>query len=102
MIPIWTAEGERQLSDHQYLGLDKVSFETNPTDSNRNLLNTATEKLETFYEENVKGINIRAWARWHEHGEKSTKYFLNLEKRNHVKKTYSQTCYKLSYNNRAI
>ena len=29
---------------------------------------------------------IRARARWHEHGEKSTKYFLNLEKRNHVKK----------------
>ena len=25
-------------------------------------------------------------ARWHEHGERSTKYFLNLEKRNHVKK----------------
>ena len=24
--------------------------------------------------------------RWHEYGEKSTKYFLNLEKRNHVKK----------------
>ena len=31
-------------------------------------------------------IIIRARARWHEHGEKSTKYFLNLEKRNHVKK----------------
>ena len=27
---------------------------------------------------------IRARARRHEHGEKSTKYFLNLEKRNHV------------------
>ena len=27
-----------------------------------------------------------ARARWHEHGEKSTKYFLNLEKRNHIKK----------------
>ena len=29
---------------------------------------------------------IRARARWHEHGERSSKYFLNLEKRNHVKK----------------
>ena len=29
---------------------------------------------------------IRARACWHEHGEKSTKYFLNLEKRNHIKK----------------
>ena len=25
-------------------------------------------------------------SRWHEYGEKSSKYFLNLEKRNHVKK----------------
>ena len=33
-----------------------------------------------------KGIILRARARWHGHGEKSTKYFLNLEKRNHVKK----------------
>lgn len=31
-------------------------------------------------------IIIRGRARWHEHGEKSTKYFLNLEKRNLVKK----------------
>ena len=44
------------------------------------------EKLETFYEEKTKGIVIRARARWHEHGEKSTKYFLNLDKRNHIKK----------------
>ena len=29
---------------------------------------------------------IRARARWQEHGERSNKYFLNLEKRNHVKK----------------
>ena len=85
MIPIWTAEGERELSDHRSTwdwikynvraystnyskkkakvrneqekelqkDLDdaKVSFETNPTDSNGNLLNTAKdkEKLETFY-----------------------------------------------------
>ena len=85
MILIWTAEGERELSDHRSTwdwikynvraystnyskkkakvrneqekelqkDLDdaKVSFETNPTDSNGNLLNTAKdkEKLETFY-----------------------------------------------------
>ena len=49
-------------------------------------LNSAKEKLELFYEEKVKGIIIRARARWHEHGERSTKYFLNLEKRNHIKK----------------
>ena len=42
--------------------------------------------METFHEEKTKGIIIRARVRWHEYGEKSTKYFLNLEKRNPVKK----------------
>ena len=53
---------------------------------NADRLNAAKERLESFYEEKVKGIIIRARARWHEHDERSTKYFLNLEKRNHVKK----------------
>ena len=57
-----------------------------PFPSNGNLLNTAKEKLETFYEEKVKGVIIRVQARWHEHSEKSRKYFLNLEKGNHVEK----------------
>ena len=34
----------------------------------------------------MKGIIIRARASWHEDGKKSTKYYLNLEKRNHIKK----------------
>ena len=29
---------------------------------------------------------MRSWARWHEHGEKNSKFFLNLEKRNHIRK----------------
>ena len=107
MIPIWTADrikynmrvystnhckkkakvgNEQEKELQKDLDNTKVSFETNPPDSNSNLLNTAKEELETFYKEKVKGIIIRARARWHEHGEKSTKYFPNLEKRNHVKK----------------
>ena len=40
-----------------------------------------------MYDNKTKGIVvIRARARWHENGEKSTKHFLNLQKRNHVKK----------------
>ena len=46
----------------------------------------AQENLEAFYEEKTKVIIMRARACWHEYGEKSNKYFLNLEKRNHVKK----------------
>ena len=53
---------------------------------NKNMLITTREKIESFFEEKTRGIIIRARARWHEYGEKSSKYFLNLEKRNHVKK----------------
>ena len=60
-------------------------FEQDPSNSNLNTLNEAKEILESYYEEKTRGVIIRARAQWHEHGERSTKYFLNLEKRNHVK-----------------
>ena len=69
----------------EYSRASKI-YENDSNDINADRLNAAKERLESFYEEKVKGIIIRARARWHEHGERSTKYFLNLEKRNHVKK----------------
>ena len=77
---------EREKELQEKLTNAKCAFETEPCTLNANLLNSAKDMLELFYEEKVKGIIVRARARWHEHGEKSTKYFLNLEKRNHVKK----------------
>ena len=119
-IPIWLAEGRKDLSDSRSIwdwlkynirahtiqlskrkarernereqklqeeyAKVKFIFETDPNDQNANTLNSAKDTLELFYEEKVKGIIIHSRARWHEHGEKSTKYFLNLEKRNHIKK----------------
>ena len=64
----------------------KRVFENNPTDLNATYYNDAREKLENFLEVKIRGVIVRARARWHEHGEKSNKYFLNLEKRNHIKK----------------
>jgi len=61
-------------------------FEKDPNEYNRSRFNEIKEKLELFYEEKTNGIIVRARARWHEHGERSTKYFLNLEDRNHAKK----------------
>ena len=49
----------------------KEEFEATPTESNATLYNAVQEELETFYKEKTKGIMI---------------YFLNLEKRNHIKK----------------
>ena len=43
--------------------------------------------LERFYDKKTEGIIVRSRARWHENEEKVLyKYFLNLEKRNHMRK----------------
>ena len=42
--------------------------------------------MDKMCEEEVEGIIVRSRARWHEHGEKNSSYFPNLEKRNRVKK----------------
>ena len=75
---------EAQL-EKEYASAKQI-YEIDSCENNLNMLITAREKIESFYEEKTRGIIIRARARWHEYGEKSSKYFLNLEKRNHVEK----------------
>ena len=77
---------EKETNLQKEFEIAKQIFDSDPNDINVNALNSTKEKLELLYEEKIQGIIIRARARWWEHGEKSTKYFLNLEKRNHVKK----------------
>jgi len=43
--------------------------------------------LENWYDDYTKGIIIRSKSDWYEQGEKSTKYFLNLEKKNSINNT---------------
>ena len=38
------------------------------------------EKLDKIYQEKANGVRIRSKCNWYEHGEKSSKFFLNLEK----------------------
>ena len=42
-------------------------------------------QLEEIYNYITQGIILRSRVDWYEHGEKSSKYFLNLEKRNKAK-----------------
>ena len=42
--------------------------------------------LQRIAEHKTKGAIIRSRARWYEHGERNTKYFMNLEKRSHERK----------------
>lgn len=47
-------------------------------------------ELKSIYEEKGKQAMLRAKGRWVENGERPTKYFFNLEKRNYNKKTVSE------------
>ena len=42
------------------------------------------EELDAIYQNIAEGIKIRSKCNWYEQGEKSTKYFLNLEKKNAI------------------
>lgn len=60
--------------------------QNDPSQENLATLNSLKERTEKYYEEKVKGVNVRSRARWHEHGERNSKYFLKLEKINHIRK----------------
>ena len=47
--------------------------------------NKCKSDLETIYDYITAGIILQSKSDWYEHGEKSSKYFLNLEKRNKAK-----------------
>ena len=83
---------EKELNLQNQYNKAKQRFENDSNNTNSTLLWIAQKELETFYEKKVEGIIIRSRARWYEHGERSSKYFLNLEKRNHVKKHIRKLC----------
>ena len=48
------------------------------------------QQLLLFYEEKANGLMLRSKTRWTEKGEKPTKYFFNLEKRNYSRKKIAE------------
>ena len=61
-------------------------LQENPNDEARLEAENLKNELEALYDKKVEGIIIRSRVRWHEHGGKNSKYFLNLEKRDSIKK----------------
>ena len=64
----------------------KTLSESHPSEDILNRLEKVKTDLEFLEDKKVEGIIVRARARWHELGEKRSKYFLNLEKMNHIQK----------------
>ena len=57
-------------------------------------------ELERFYDKKTEGIIVRSRARWHEHEEKSNKYFFKFRKTKPHEKTYYEIVSLRSNHNR--
>ena len=73
----------------------EIQFWGNLDDSNSSprtieKLKQARSRLEAFCKKFINGLFARTKLKWIEQGEKPTKYFLSLEKRNYVNKTVSK------------
>ena len=53
----------------------QANFENNPSVETRKVLEECKMDLERFFDKKTEGIIVHSRARWHEHGEKSNKYF---------------------------
>ena len=51
------------------------------TEDNIPSCNIYKKELDSIYDHIAEGIRIRSKCDWYEHGERSTKFFLNLEKK---------------------
>ena len=78
-------ECKRNIKMHKLI-LKETHFERNPSVETRKALEECKMGLGRCNDKKTEGIIVRLRARWHEHGEKSNKYSLNLEKRNHTRK----------------
>ena len=63
-----------------YLKNKLKTLENSPSFVNNPEYIETIEKLDKIYQEKTNGIRIRSKCNWYEHGEKSSKFFLNLEK----------------------
>ena len=68
------------------------NLENNLTsEENKKLYNHYRNELETIYDHITDSIRIKSKCEWYEHGEKSTKFFLNLEKKTRRSKLNPET-----------
>ena len=86
-------EIQKRLSD-----LDQFISSASSVDNHRaNHLEAGNNRLKKelclIYENRGKGSIVRSKTRWIEQGEKPTKYFFNLEKRNYNHKTIKELKY---------
>ena len=83
---------EREEKLQRTLQIAQEQFQQTPCEEVQKILDECKADLENVYKEKANGLIVRARAKWHEYGEKSTKYFLSLEKRNYTRKHIRKLC----------
>ena len=83
---------EKEESLQKKLQTAQIQFQQNQREEFEKIMDFCKAEIEKFYDERANGLIVRSRARWHELGEKSTKYFLTLEKRNHTRKHIRKLC----------
>ena len=88
---IYTSQLNKLKNDHLKKLNDEIKtldeqYMDNPTDNVSQQLDTAKKELEDLNKEQVMASIFRSKCEWAEHGEKSSKFFLNLEKHNYENK----------------
>jgi exonuclease III len=82
------SQKEENNIETKIVDIDKT-IQNDPTKFNRYIdeLEDLNLKLENIRSKKIQGSIVRSRANWYELGEKSSKYFLNLENKNYVNKT---------------
>ena len=85
-------EKEQELEREINLAYER--FNNSKCDTTAKALDNAKKALEEHRKPYIEGLIVRSRTQWHEKGERSTKYFLSLEKRNSIRKTIQYIKYK--------
>ena len=88
-ISRYEEELEKEINSLQRLA-ESSNIDENEKKGILGALDSKKLELEKLIEYRTKGTILRAKCRWHNEGEKNTKYFLNLEKRHYKQGTVSQ------------
>jgi exonuclease III len=68
----------------------EIRYNKNPNEEVKINITLVNEDINNIVEEKTRGAIIRSKITWYEEGEKPTKYFLNLEKRNFNRKVMNR------------
>ena len=78
---------EREAEKNLLAEIENLEKDIDNLENNVNKLENLKGDLEIMRSKKIEGLIIRSKAQWISHGEKATRYFCNLEKRNFLNKT---------------